>query len=118
MRPLCTILYDSLAGYGQNEHGGRVHDLLGTRCDPYINAVLSGGAQYDFHCHSNLVRAVAAWGLEERDVHDVINIFQATGLDEEGRYFMNPCPAEVGDSIEFLAEQDLLMALSKLTTSK
>ncbi|VUC36661.1 unnamed protein product, partial [Clonostachys rosea] len=88
------------------------HDLLGTRCDPYIKAVLSGGAQYDFHCHSNLVRAVMPWGLHETDVHDVINIFQSTGLDDKGRYFMNPCPAEEGDSLEFLAEQDLLMALS------
>lgn len=113
MRPLATILHDSLAGYGQDEHGGRVHDLLGTRCDPYINAVLSSGAQYDFHCHSNLVRAVLPWGLTESDVHDVINLFQVTGLDEKGRYFMNPCPAEKGDSIEFLAEQDLLMALSE-----
>jgi uncharacterized protein YcgI (DUF1989 family) len=53
------------------------------------------------------------FGLNEQDVHDVINIFQVTGLDEQGRYFMNPCPAEKGDHIEFLAEQDLLMALSK-----
>ncbi|KAJ0307200.1 hypothetical protein Brms1b_010091 [Colletotrichum noveboracense] len=34
------------------------------------------------------------------------------GLDEQGRYFMNPCPAGPGDYIEFLAEQDVLMALS------
>ena len=113
MRPLATILHDSLDGYGQDEHGGRVHDLLGTRCDPYINAVLSSDAQYDFHCHSNLVRAVLPYGLVESDVHDVINLFQVTGLDEKGRYFMNPCPAERGDNIEFLAEGDLLMALSK-----
>ncbi|KND94211.1 Uncharacterized protein C11D3.03c [Tolypocladium ophioglossoides CBS 100239] len=112
MRPLATILQDSLAWYGADQHGGRVHDLLGTRCDPYINAVLAGpGARYDFHCHSNLARAVQPFGLDERDVHDVINIFQVTGLDEQGRYFMNPCPAAPGDCIEFLAEQDLLMAL-------
>ncbi|CAH0045570.1 unnamed protein product [Clonostachys solani] len=73
---------------------------------------ISGGAQYDFHCHSNLVRAVTPWGLNETDVHHVINIFQSTGLDDGGRYFMNPCPAEKGDSLEFLASQDLLMALS------
>ncbi|RBR12889.1 uncharacterized protein FIESC28_08380 [Fusarium coffeatum] len=111
MRPLATIITDSLDWYGEDEHGGRVHDLLGTRCDPYINTVLSGG-QYNFQCHSNLTRAVLPFGLIEQDVHDVINIFQVTGLDEEGRYFMNPCPAEKGDHIEFLAEQDLLMALS------
>lgn len=114
MRPLATIVADTLSWYGEDEHGGRVHDLLGTRCDPYINVVLAGeAASFDFHCHSNLTRAVAPWGLEERDVHDVINLFQSTGLDAEGRYFMNPCPAEKGDYIEFLAEQDLLMALSK-----
>ncbi|KAI0121664.1 hypothetical protein BJ170DRAFT_643810 [Xylariales sp. AK1849] len=111
LRPMATILYDSLSWYGVDEHGGRVHDLLGTRCDPYINAVLSGG-EADFHCHSNLTRAVIPFGLTEFDVHDVINLFQVTGLDEKGRYFMNPCPAEKGDAIEFLAEQDLLMALS------
>lgn len=121
MRPLATIVHDSLAWYGQDERGGRAHDLLGTRCDPYINAVLSsagtgetgpGAGQYDFHCHSNLTRAVLPFGLAEADVHDVINLFQVTGLDEQGRYFMNPCPAEKEDCIEFLAEQDLLMALS------
>ena len=112
MRPLATIITDTLAWYGEDEHGGRVHDLLGTRCDPYINTVLAG-EQYDYHCHSNLVRAVLPFGLNESDVHDVINIFQVTGLDEKGRYFMNPSPAEKGDTIEFLAEQDLLMALSE-----
>lgn len=117
MRPLATIITDSLDWYGVDEHGGRVHDLLGTRCDPYINTVLSGG-QYNFQCHSNLTRAVLPFGLIEQDVHDVINIFQVTGLDEEGRYFMNPCPAEKGDHIEFLAEQDLLMALSEYTSDK
>ncbi|KAJ4107905.1 hypothetical protein NW760_008752 [Fusarium oxysporum] len=111
MRPLATIITDTLDWYGTDEHGGRVHDLLGTRCDPYINTVLSGG-QYNFQCHSNLTRAVLPYGLNEGDVHDVINIFQVTGLDEQGRYFMNPCPAEKGDYIEFLAEQDLLIALS------
>ncbi|EFQ34365.1 hypothetical protein CGRA01v4_13815 [Colletotrichum graminicola] len=111
MRPLATIIKDTLEWYGEDEYGGRVHDLLGTRCDPYINTVLTGGS-YDFQCHSNLTRAVLPYGLNESDVHDVINIFQVTGLDEKGRYFMNPCPAQPGDHIEFLAEQDLLMALS------
>ncbi|KAI1077089.1 hypothetical protein F5B20DRAFT_553179 [Whalleya microplaca] len=111
MRPLVTIIGDSLSWYGVDEHGGRVHDLLGTRCDGYISSVLSDKG-YDFHCHSNLTRAVLPFGLNEGDVHDVINIFQVTGLDEQGRYFMNPCPAQAGDYIEFLAEQDVLMALS------
>ena len=116
MRPLATIVADTLDWYGTDENGGRVHDLLGTRCDPYINSVLTDGqGEYDYHCHSNLTRAVMEFGLTETDVHDVINLFQVTGLDREhGRYFMSPCPAQAGDYIEFLAEVDLLMALSEV----
>jgi hypothetical protein len=45
-------------------------------------------------------------------VHDVINIFQVTGLTPEGKYFMEPSPAKKTDYLEFFAEQDVLMALS------
>lgn len=35
LRPLVTITGDSLQSYGIDDVGGRCHDLLGTRCDPY-----------------------------------------------------------------------------------
>lgn len=111
LRPLATITADSLAGYGTDAEGGRVHDLLGTRCDPYVNRMLTG-EDFDFHCHSNLTRAVMPYGLTEFDVHDVLNVFQCTGLNGEDRYFMKASPARAGDRIEFFAETDLLMALS------
>lgn len=111
LRPMVTIIADSLSDYGVDEWGGRCHDLLGTRCDPYVNHILSGDS-YDYHCHSNLTRAVLPYGLIEFDVHDVINLFQVTGLDKDGRYFMEACPAKKNDYIEFFAEQPLLMALS------
>ena len=53
LRPMATIIDDTLADYGVDEDGGRVHDLLGTRCDPYVNRLLTG-EDFDFHCHSNL----------------------------------------------------------------
>lgn len=111
LRPLATVTGDSLAGYGRDDDGGRVHDLLGTRCDPYVNRMLSG-ADYDYHCHSNLTRAVLPFGLTEFDVHDVLNVFQCTGLNDDDRYFMKTCPAQAGDFFEFFAEIDLLCALS------
>lgn len=114
LRPMVTIVADSLGGkdgYDVDEWGGRCHDLLGTRCDPYVNKMLSGDS-YDFHCHSNLTRAVLPYGLTEFDVHDVINIFQVTGLDKDGKYFMEASPAKKGDYLELFAEQPLLMALS------
>ena len=63
LRPLVTLVGDSLADYGVDGDGGRVHDLLGSRCDPYTNQLLSG-ERFDFHCHSNLTRAVLPHGLE------------------------------------------------------
>ena len=94
-----------------DQYGGRCHDLRGTRCDAYVNTMLTGDS-YDFQCHSNLTRAVLPFGLTEFDVHDVLNVFQVTGLDVDGRYFMEASPAKSGDFIEFFAEQPLLMALS------
>ena len=114
LRPMVTIVADTLGGkdgYGVDRWGGRCHDLLGTRCDPYVNKMLSGDS-YDYHCHSNLTRAVLPFGLTEFDVHDVLNVFQVTGLDEDGRYFMEASPAKQDDYIEFFVEQPLLMALS------
>jgi len=111
LRPLVTITNDSLADYGTDGDGGRVHDLLGTRCDPYVNRMLTG-EDFDYHCHSNLTRAVLPYGLTEFDVHDVLNVFQCTGLNDDDRYFMKACPAQRGDFLEFFAEIDLLCALS------
>jgi len=112
LRPLATMVADSVA-YGIDADGAGCHDLLGTRCDPYVNRLLAG-TSYDFHCHSNLVRAVLPWGLTEFDVHDVINLFQVTGLMPGGdeRYFIKPCPARTGNHVELFAETDLLMAAS------
>ncbi|WP_321804411.1 urea carboxylase-associated family protein [Burkholderia sp. BCC1988] len=111
LRPMVTITDDTLAGYGVDGDGGRVHDLLGTRCDPYVNKLLTG-EDFHFHCHSNLVRAVAPYGLTEFDVHDVLNVFQCTGLNDDDKYFMKACPAQPGDYLEFFAEIDVLCAMS------
>ncbi len=43
LRPMATIIGDTLGWYGIDEFGGSVHDVIGTRCDPYtgnlVNAV-------------------------------------------------------------------------------
>ena len=58
------------------------------------------------------MRAVAPYGLTEFDVHDVLNVFQVTGLNSDDQYFMRACPAKPGDYLEFFAEIDLLCAIS------
>jgi len=117
LRPMATVLTDSLDWYGVDEHGGRVHDVIGTRCDPYTHHLLTG-QDYHHTCHSNLTRALATHldkPLSEAEllVHDVLNVFMCTGFTQEtGQYFMKASPARKGDYIEFFAEIDLLCALS------
>lgn len=108
LRPMLTVTGDSVRDRLKIE---KIHDLLGTRCDPYVDTLLSG-EDNDFHCHSNLFRAILPYGGTESDVHDVMNIFQVTGLDNEGKYFMETSPAIPGDYFEFFAEIDLLCAIS------
>ncbi|WP_163849030.1 urea carboxylase-associated family protein [Pseudooceanicola aestuarii] len=117
LRPMATLIADTLAWYGVDEFGGRVHDVIGTRCDPYTHRLLSGG-EYHHCCHSNLTRALAAetgMSLAEAElhVHDVLNVFMCTGFTRDsGQYFMKASPVRPGDYLEFFAEIDLLGALS------
>lgn len=118
LRPMATIVADTLEWYGIDPFGGSVHDVIGTRCDPYTHALLSGGGQYHHCCHSNLTRALADHtGLsltEAQDhVHDVLNVFMCTGFTRDtGQYFMKASPVRPGDHLDLLAEIDLLGALS------
>jgi uncharacterized protein YcgI (DUF1989 family) len=117
MRPMATIIDDTLDWYGFDEFGGSVHDVIGTRCDPYTNNLLSGG-QYHHCCHSNLTRALAdhlgcSLDAAQPHVHDVLNVFMCTGFTRDtGQYFMKASPVRPGDYLEFFAEIDLLGALS------
>lgn len=117
LRPMATVVADTLDWYGIDQDGGSVHDVIGTRCDPYTNHLLSG---QDYHhcCHSNLTRAVAAavdMPIEEAQglVHDVLNVFICTGFTRDtGQYFMKASPVRPGDALTLFAEIDLLAVLS------
>jgi hypothetical protein len=117
LRPMATIIADTLDWYGIDQYGGSVHDVIGTRCDPYTGHLLAGG-QYHHCCHSNLTRALSdETGLSLSDaelhVHDVLNVFMCTGFTRDtGQYFMKASPVRPGDHLEFFAEIDLLGALS------
>ena len=117
MRPMATILADTLDWYGFDAFGGAVHDVIGTRCDPYTGRLLSG-SDYHYCCHSNLTRALSDYsGLSLQDaeplVHDVLNVFMCTGFTRDtGQYFMKASPVRPGDYLEFFAEIDLVVGLS------
>ncbi|KFG67835.1 DUF1989 domain-containing protein [Microvirga sp. BSC39] len=117
LRAMATITHDTLDWYGFDEFGGSVHDVIGTRCDPYTHKLLSGN-EYHHCCHSNLTRALSErLGKPKQEVepavHDVLNVFMCTGFTRDtGQYFMKASPVRPGDYLEFFAEIDLLGALS------
>jgi uncharacterized protein len=117
LRPMATITRDTLDWYGWDEDGAGVHDVIGTRCDPYTNLLLKG-SEYHHCCHSNLARALATErnmpvSEAELHIHDVMNVFMCTGYTRDThQYFMKASPVRPGDFIEFFAEIDLLAALS------
>lgn len=111
LRPMVTITHETIQ-YPLDADGGGCHDLLGSRCDPYGHMLLTG-EETDCTCHTNLTKAIAEFGLREEDVHDVINVFQITGITRtDNTCFVKASPAKKGDYFEFFAEIDLLCAVS------
>jgi len=116
-RPMATITHDTLDWYGYDTDGASVHDVIGTRCDPYTNLLLNKNV-YHHCCHSNILKSlIKASGLKRKEaemlVHDVLNVFMCTGFTNNTKqYFMKASPARVGDYLEFRAEIDLLGILS------
>ena len=117
LRSMAIITWDTLDWYGYDNDGGGVHDVIGTRCDPYTSKLLSNN-DYHYCCHSNLTRAlVNEKNLKindaEKIVHDVLNVFMCTGFTKDTKqYFMKSSPVRPGDYLEFFAETDLLGTLS------
>jgi uncharacterized protein YcgI (DUF1989 family) len=117
LRPMATITHDTLSWYGWDADGGGLHDVIGTRCDPYTNYLLNG-VEYHHCCHSNLTRALAQKlavpaSEAEPHVHDVLNVFMCSGFRRDTHeYFLKASPVRPGDYLEFFAEIDLLGALS------
>ena len=117
LRSLATISWDSLDWYGFDNDGASVHDVIGTRCDPYTLKLLSGNS-YHYCCHSNLLRAlITEKGIDihqaENLIHDVLNVFMCTGFTKDTKqYFMKASPARKDDYLEFYAETNILGILS------
>ena len=117
LRPMATITHDTLDWYGYDDDGGSVHDVIGTRCDPYTHVALNS-EEYHYCCHSNLCRALSSHQQKpineiEHLVHDVLNVFMCTGFTKDThQYFMKASPVRPDDYIEFFAEIDLVCGLS------
>jgi uncharacterized protein YcgI (DUF1989 family) len=109
-RPMMTIVADTV-DHSRTSEGALPHDLLFGMCDERNYFRLTGKRGLP-NCRDNLTKAIEEFGLTPEDVHDPLNIFMMTGLNEKARlYYVNP-RAKRGDYIEFYADMDCLCAIS------
>ena len=48
LRPMVTVIHDSI-NYGIDEDGGSIHDVIGTRCDPYTFRAMTGRVKVSYN---------------------------------------------------------------------
>lgn len=87
-----------------------VHDILAARCSAFIRKYNHGIEGY-IGCQELLSEAIAPYGLTPDDTHDSFNIFMHRKI-EEGKAVTLPPVVKAGDSIDLLAEMDLLVAMT------
>jgi uncharacterized protein YcgI (DUF1989 family) len=109
-RPMMTIVADTVE-QPPLPNGARTHDLIFTRCD---------GRHYELvfkkmghpSCQGNLAEAITPFGLTEYDVHDPLNLFMTTGVNDEGRPFYLPSVTKKDDYVELYADISCIIAIS------
>ena len=115
-RPMMTIIEDTVENK-PTFPGANHHILLGAHCNPHQWYWSLGNKTHPcvtkYNCYHNLVRAIAAFGLQPEDLHDNINLFQKSRIDlETGKCISEPSDAKKGDYVELYAEIDVLVAVS------
>lgn len=110
-RAMARVVGDSVSerSAAHGEHAARSHDLLFGRCSSALRRHL-----YDSDtpgCQENLAGAIAPFGLTEHDVHDPLNVFMHTGVDD-GKIFFAPPAAREGDMFAIELLLDCLVAVS------
>ncbi len=64
------------------------------------------------NCQDNLAGAIGKYGLGAYDVHDPLNLYMTTCLNDEGRPIYLASAAKMGDYVELYAVMDCIIAIS------
>jgi hypothetical protein len=96
-RALIYILEDTAA----------CNDVLFPRCSANLYESLFG---FDVHtnCHDIQAEAQREYGLTPDDVHDSFNLFMHTGVDADGKPWIDRQRSQSGDRVDLLALEDVL----------
>lgn len=105
---LYTTEGNSILTITQDECG--VHDILYGPCNEWMLSEMfpdePGG------CRENLWLSLEPKGFTEEDVPDTMNIFQKSTVTGQTYMDLRRSPANPGDTIEFRADQDAIVAVS------
>jgi uncharacterized protein YcgI (DUF1989 family) len=100
-RPLLTIAEDTV---GQ-------HDILSSACSPYDYPIRFGVKDHP-SCLAILRDVLAPHGIPEHLIPDPFNVFMHTQVSSDGSYTVYAPLSTAGDYVEFLAEEDLVVAMT------
>ena len=88
-----------------------IHDLLFAPCNHWVL-----GDYYDQEgengCRENLSEALAPLGVDEHLVHSTLNVFMKSTIAEQTYIDIREPPSEPGDTVEFTAQRDAIVAVS------
>lgn len=100
-RKLMTIIADTCG----------VHDMIAGACSRFTNE-LRYGVPNTPNCRDNFAAALEPWGLRWKDIPYNMNVFMNCPIQADGTYTIEEPQSKAGDYIDFLADMDVLAALS------
>jgi uncharacterized protein YcgI (DUF1989 family) len=91
----------------------RRHDFLLTPCSKDTFRIIYGDEAPHRGCFGNFVEALAPWGIEEDAIPVAFNCFMNVVVNgETGELRVDPLKSKAGDYVNFVAEVDLVAALT------
>lgn len=91
----------------------RRHDFLLTPCSRDTFRIIYGDEDPHRGCFGNLAEALAPYGVGEDAIPVAFNCFMNVPIDgETGEFKVLPPTSKAGDYVSFVAETDLIMALT------
>jgi uncharacterized protein YcgI (DUF1989 family) len=109
-RPLATVIADRIA-HRDVSGNYRDHKPYGAHCHPHHWILFAGKVPNT--CYDNLRTGCAMVGLDQRAIHDNLNLYMKTAMDPmTGQHLNVKSDATAGDYIQFFAETDLLVVIS------
>ena len=94
-----------------------VHDVLSAMCSAFTYKNRFGIEGYK-GCQELLAEVIFPYGLTPDDTHDSFSIFMHRKFGEDQKLVSLPSPVKAGESIDLLAEMDLLIAMTACPSEK